>query len=916
MGPNFSKEGITKDLEAMKASGIGGATIFNITSSVQESQVPMLNTPWPGNTYRGAAYWEAVGHAAAEAERLGLDLGLHNTVGYSTTGGPWIDEPRSMQQLVWTKTVVEGPGPLVVRLAAPIPIANEGWGKTGRTTRQISEVGVLAVPEGDGEGDGVLRLEEVLDLTGKMSAEGELTWTAPGGRWVVYRLAHGSTLRGPHPVPDDVIGKVLEADKLSLEQTEYHWRQVLEPLKQHVGRHLGKSMRHVLIDSYEAGPQNWTPKFREEFAALKGYDPLPWLVTMPRMLAGDGARIVGSKEMMARFEWDYRDVVERLFYDRGWRPGADMVRGVGCELHFEPYGGAFSTIDGAALADVPMGEFWTRGDGSINAVVVAAARAGGRRLVGAEAFTGRPEASRWTEVPGDLKRSADGAFASGVNRMILHTWVHQPFDDRYLPGLAMGWWGTHFGRHQTWAESGRAFFEYLGRVQAVMQWGETPVDVLAVGKLPGVAGVDADVISWRGLRGEVGGEVKVKDGRVVLGSGRSYRVMVIGESKLMLPEDVRVIGRLLSEGAVVVSGRPSRSPSMQGYPKADAEVQALAEKIWGKSAGAGKGARKVGLGRLYAEAGLEEVLEAEGIAPLVRVTDAAIRVAARQEAGVSVYFVANTSADAKDVRVSFRGAGQVPELWDAERVKMRDADDWRLADGRTEVRLSLLGHKSMFVVFRRPVEGGQTGGRQAEAATAEMPAGKTLDVAGPWRVEFSSPVEKVAPMTLGALGSLTEQADPAVKYFAGTVTYVGTFEVAAEDVGRPVVVHLGEVHSMARVWVNGVDHGVVWHKPFQVEARGVKAGVNELRVAVTNSWHNRLVGDEQHPADVEFGRDRGPNMGRAVLEYPAWFLNHSERPSVGRRCFVIWHYHRADTPLMPAGLVGPVAVKIGGGERR
>jgi hypothetical protein len=39
MGSNFSKEGITKDLEAMKESGIGGATIFNLASAVQESHL-------------------------------------------------------------------------------------------------------------------------------------------------------------------------------------------------------------------------------------------------------------------------------------------------------------------------------------------------------------------------------------------------------------------------------------------------------------------------------------------------------------------------------------------------------------------------------------------------------------------------------------------------------------------------------------------------------------------------------------------------------------------------------------------------------------------------------------------------------------------------------------------------------------
>ena len=92
MGPNFSKEGIRKDLEAMRKSGIAGATIFNLTSAVQESEGPVGNNPWPDQTYRSPKYWEAINYAAEVAEELGLKVGLHNSPGYSTTGGPWIDE--------------------------------------------------------------------------------------------------------------------------------------------------------------------------------------------------------------------------------------------------------------------------------------------------------------------------------------------------------------------------------------------------------------------------------------------------------------------------------------------------------------------------------------------------------------------------------------------------------------------------------------------------------------------------------------------------------------------------------------------------------------------------------------------------------------------------------------------------------
>jgi hypothetical protein len=485
MGSNFSKEGITKDLEAMKESGIGGATIFNLASAVQESHYPTLNNPWPEQTYRSPAYWEALKHAAAEADRLGLEIGLHNTVGYSTTGGPWIDEERSMQRLVWSDTTVTGGKQLTISLSKPVLVADEGWGKTGRTISFFKDVVVLAVPSGKKE----ISLNEVVNLTANYDTLKGLNWNAPAGKWTIYRIGHASTGRPPHPIPDDLLGKVLEVDKMSAEQNTFHWDNVLNPVKEHLGEYVGKSFKHMLIDSYEAGNQNWTPAFRDEFIKRKGYDPIPWLATFSLTVGTENdskdRRIIGSEEQTRRFDWDYRDVIGQLFFENGWKTGKQKLAEANMQLQFEPYGGPFDTPQGVALSDLPMAEFWTAGIGGIDPAVPAAARASGKTVVGAEAFTGRPEVSQFTEDPAFLKSSADKVFAQGINRMILHHWVHQPFDDRYQPGMGMGWWGTHFGRNQTWFEPGKAFFTYLSRCQAMLQYGEQSADYLCVDNLQG-----------------------------------------------------------------------------------------------------------------------------------------------------------------------------------------------------------------------------------------------------------------------------------------------------------------------------------------------------------------------------------------------------------------------------------------------
>lgn len=419
MGPNFSEEGITRDLEAMKETGVAGATIFHITSAVQESQAPTLNNPWPENTYRSSRWWGAMRHAAAEAERLGLKLGLHNTAGYSTTGGPWIDEESGMQCFVSSKTIIEGGRHVSVKLGQATPPPYRGRGGTGRTASFYRDIAAIAVPAG-----GTADPSDAIDISRYMKPDGTLDWTAPDGTWTIVRMGYAPTMATPHPLPDDLIRKSMEVDKMGRQNSILHWNEVLRPMEENLGKYLGNTFDHILIDSYEAGRQSWTEGFEKEFRKIKGYDPLPWLTGL-----------VGTEEERRRFRTDLDDVIAELYRRNGFEVGRDFIHKYGMLLYSEPYGGPFNTLDNTLLADIPMGEFWTSSDGRIQPAVVASARAGGKRIIAAEAFTSRPEVSAWTEDPAFLKRSADGTFCCGVNRLVLHHWVHQPFDDRYRPAV-------------------------------------------------------------------------------------------------------------------------------------------------------------------------------------------------------------------------------------------------------------------------------------------------------------------------------------------------------------------------------------------------------------------------------------------------------------------------------------------------
>lgn len=80
-------------------------------------------------------------------------------------------------------------------------------------------------------------------------------------------------------------------------------------------------------------------------------------------------------------------------------------------------------------------------------------------------------------------------------------------------------------------------------------------------------------------------------------------------------------------------------------------------------------------------------------------------------------------------------------------------------------------------------------------------------------------------------------------------------------------------------------------------------------IEVTNVWANRLIGDEQQPADCEWLPSQYfYNSGYQLKEFPDWFLNKQPRPSKKRYCFTTWNYFDKNSPLVASGLVGPVRI--------
>jgi len=553
-----------------------------------------------------------------------------------------------------------------------------------------------------------------IDLTDKLDADGRLHWDAPAGAWTIVRLGHTSTGKMNHPATPGGVG--LECDKLSKEAVEKHFDGMLGKLIADVGPLAGKALAATHIDSWEVGTQNWTPEFRAEFQKRRGYDPMPYV---PAMIGVP----VGGTEVSERFLWDVRRTLADLIADNYVGHLRELAHYHGMELSIEAYGnGNFDNLQCAARADIPMAEFWAGHpeQAERGKQPASVAHQLGESIVGAEAFTAAPEFGKWQNHPASLKTLGDAAFCSGINRFVFHRWAMQPWLDRW-PGMTFGPHGIHFERTVTWFEQSRAWLAYLARCQFMLQQGNAVADLCylqsehAPSGLPGSAALEPPVPPGRdydGCSAEMLQKMSVSDGRLVLPSGMSYRLLVLPETRFMTPGLLRKIRDLVRAGAHVVGTRPEKSPSLENFPACDDEVRALADELWGAKAEASSGpdGRTVGEGRVYWGVPLEKILVSMDSLPDVEWVPASdakgLAWIHRRTADAEIYFVANSLDHPVAADAIFRVSDKLPELWHPDTGEIEPLAVWqKTSDGRTRVPLRLEPTGSLFVVFRKSADG-------------------------------------------------------------------------------------------------------------------------------------------------------------------------------------------------------------------
>lgn len=833
-GPAAEKSEIARELEEMKSAGIGGVEIADLYPlELDDPATGFHNTPFVSEEHLASLRF-----AAQEAKGLGLRVDITLGSGWPF-GGPHIPVTESAGKLrVEVAEAPAGTGSIL----APHIATGEQW------------MAAFMVPGAAKEGD---------------LSQGEAVAAPQAGRYAFAAseqprrmISFVASRTGMMVKRPSVGGEGFVLDHYDRAAIENHLHAVGDKLISAFG---DQPPYAVFSDSLEDYGSDWTPKLLEEFRRRRGYDLRPHLLA----LIGD----VGPDTAAIRHDWG--ETLTELANENFLAPIHAWAKEHHTQFRSQTYGYPPVTLSSNRFEDLPEGEgkatFEMWREFSDTRAAASAGHLFHHPVISSETWTWL-HSPAFRATPLDMKAEADLHFLQGINQLVGHGWPYSP-PSAGEPGWRM-YAAAAFDAHNPWFFAMGDVTKYLQRVSWALRQGEPANDVVLL--LP-----NDDV--WASFKATVqkrqtptsaagfdesGSNVsvdeqmeKILDARVVgqiLDAGFNVDFIDAGAidtvgvpyKALVLPDVDRIpvatyekILAFARKGGVVIATRraPESGPGLMDAADNAARVKQISHTLFEE------GRATAHLVQSDAELGQEL---GKDLTPDMTLTPRtpAIGFIHRKLADGDLYFVANTSNEAKHAVGHFRDAAEHGEIWDAFTGKVAGVADPQHVD------LELAPYESRLILFSNEAERGVKEPVRRERVIA--------DLSRQWTFTLG---EKGTATKLERLGSWTQDAKS--EYFSGTGRYERDVEIQADQLtpSAKVFVDFGKgepeaipahaprpnmrayldapVREAAEVYVNGKSAGYVWRPPYRVDATSlVHAGVNHLRVVVGNTAINELAG--------------------------------------------------------------------------
>jgi hypothetical protein len=853
-GPSVAKPELKKELETMRAAGIGGVEIQPVYPLVVDGTVEGVRN----FQYLSPEFLDDVTFANTTARSLGLRVNI--TLG---SGWPYGGPGTTLSLAAGRLKVV--PVPVTASTVTPPALAE---GDSLIAAFAVSGTAKAFDPASARRID--LNTGVIPPATGTRTA---LFFIASHTRQAVKRPAVGAE------------GFVL--DHFSRAAIDEHLADVAAPLLNAFGSQPPYS---VFSDSLEVYASDWTGDLPTEFQKRRGYDLIPHL---PELVAG------GTPEAEAvRHDWG--QTLSDLIRENYLAPITAFAASHGTSFRSQTYGEPAVTLADEAVPNLPEGEGPQWRAFSFTRWASSASHLYGRDVTSAETWTWL-HSPAFRATPLDMKVEADRMFLLGVNQIVGHGYPYSPAAAGE-PGWAFYAAGA-FNAHNPWFPVMPDVMHYLQRVSWLLRQGKPANDIAIL--LP----EDDAQAAFRPGRVSVTEEMKKLIPPELMGTilDAGYNIDYIDAASidklgtvpypvLLLPATGRIplgtykkiANYAATGGKLIATGKlPTLAPGLKEQSDS-AEIAALSAKLFQSSGHAGVLVGSLGelTGALHRA--LPPDVAAEG-------QTSGLGFIHRKLPGSDVYFVVNTGNRPIDGSIHFRSTRAAAESWNPENGEILERIRLR---GGTPISLALAPYESRIFVLQDKFDDG------LERSTREAQSFRTgekqlADLSGDWQIQFPGSASSEA---LNKLASWAEL--PGKQYYSGEAVY--TRGVAIDQAlapGAHLFLDFGTgtpttdtrppnapgtqafldppIREAAIVFVNGKKAGSLWHPPYRIDiSKLVHRGENQIEVHVYNTAINELAGQPQ--------RDDAALIAKYGKRFSAQDMDHLQ-------------------PL-PSGLLGPITV--------
>ena len=963
MNGNITRDGIDKDIAWMHRVGIGGFHCFDAAfwgKSIVEHRLVYMSPEWQ----------EEFKHAVLMADSLGMEVAVASCPGWSNTGGPWVKPEQAMKRLVWSETRVQGGKKLHITL--PEPNRDERWyadicvlavkanpadktmeqlGATFTTSDSLQQpywvqhqfkkttvIKALSIKDGNYRSiwaaqpapvtkwlevseDGVtfrrvcgiphgsvgwqtidieptwgrcfrITFEQKPSITPQLKlyttprinhAEEKAGFASPSDMMDFLTTAEagetiqltdviditdrvddkgvltwkapkgdwkiyrfGYTLTGKENHPASPEATGLEVSKIDKHAFTDFLEYYLNTYQEATGGLMGeRGLHYLLIDSYEAGWETWCARMPQEFEQRRGYSLMPWLP----VLTGE---IIGSAEQSEEFLYDWRTTIGELIQECMYENAARIAHEHGMETYFESHeNGRLYLADGMSVkrqADIPMAAMWTIPKGV------------------------KADNSNASMAESDIRESASVAHLYGkpfvatesltANGMSGGAYSYYPGNLKATADLEMSCGTNRFVIHESAHQPVDDKKPGLG-LMVYGQWFNRHETWAEMAKAWTNYLARSSYLLQQGRN--------VADVLYYYGEDDVITSLFAHEHPAIPPcYNFDYLNKEALLDLIAYDGEHFVTPSGNQYSVlvVSEKCRHMSEAVRAKLAALQQqGATVINEKTQPKEMPLLE------IQPDVMAADMSnLRYVHRTTGDSEIYWLNNRAEEARTCDISFRVSGLEPTLWHPETGEIEEVS-YEMSDTETTVHLDMLPEDAFFVVFQ-----GKTRDKLKSVPEKQVILLRQIDT--PWTVHFDQQWGGPACIVFPKLISYTESSDDGIKYYSGTAVYENCFTVQKKELDNgSILLDLGEVGCMAQVMLNGKEVGTLWKAPYQIDiSEAVTAGENRLEIKVANQWVNRIIGDLQ------------PDNDKPYTYTPTDF-------------------YKADSPLLPAGLMGPVTIK-------